>query len=300
MSLFAAGRTAIAGINRRGINRIITGAGASAAPAAGTNNTTNHTTTATTTQYDYSIEDAKDDTGVDDKEIVGDDDEVWHYLDNIPEASLGYGWFDNEMALLCQSIDLNSRKFTNSPRPYDKRPADVPAQHPIRAVAKVLDLAPPDSTIRIYCCALSDPFALDLFTHHGGDKTVKIIMQPCDRSVGRIKEFLKRFERVNSYDVFYSRVQLRIADTTQRGCTRYSSMHDERLMTNKNCLVGSYNMTPVARCANWEAMALTETTQQEIDGFDALWETLRGREIENVYPSFYPDTFRVPKRRRES
>ena len=138
---------------------------------------------------DYSIEDAKDDTGVDDNDIVGDDDEVWHYLDNIPEASLGYGWFDNEMALLCQSVDLSTRKFTNSPRPYDKRPADVPAQHPIRAVAKVLDLAPPDSTIRIYCYALSDPFELDLFTHHGGDKTVKIIMQPCDRSVGRIKDF---------------------------------------------------------------------------------------------------------------
>ena len=178
--------------------------------------------TATSTQYDYSIEDAKDDTGVDDKDVVGDDDdEVRRYLDNIPEASLGYryryGWFDNE---LCQSIDLNSRKFTNSPRPYDKRPADVPAQHPIRAAAKVLDLAPPDSTIRIYCYASSDPFALDLFTHHGEDKTVKIIMQPCDRSVVRIKEFLKRFERVNSYDVLYSRVQLRNADTTQRGCMR--------------------------------------------------------------------------------
>ena len=44
---------------------------------------------ATTTQYDYSIEDAKDDTGVvDDKDIAGDDDEVWHYnLDNIPSEA---------------------------------------------------------------------------------------------------------------------------------------------------------------------------------------------------------------------
>lgn len=92
----------------------------------------------------------------------------------------------------------------------------------------------------------------------------------------------------------------KIADTTQRGCTRYSSMHDQRLMTNKNCLVGSYNMTPVARCSNWETITLTDTEQQEIDGFDALWETLRRREIENVYPSFYLETFRVPKRRRES
>ena len=44
---------------------------------------------ATATQYDYSIEDAKDDTGVvDDKDIAGDDDEVWHYnLDNIPSEA---------------------------------------------------------------------------------------------------------------------------------------------------------------------------------------------------------------------
>ena len=46
MSLFAAGRTAITGINRRGMSRIIAGA-----PVAGTNNTTNNTTTTTTTNF---------------------------------------------------------------------------------------------------------------------------------------------------------------------------------------------------------------------------------------------------------
>jgi hypothetical protein len=147
---------------------------------------------------------------------------------------------------------------------------------------------------------LSGPFALDLIIHHGGDKTVKIILQPCERSVARIKEFLKRFERVNSYDVFYSRVELRIANTTTPGCTRYSSMHDKRFMTTEHCLYGSYTLTPVARCDNWEALTLTDTLQQEIDAFDAHWEILRGREIEEIYPNFYPETFTVPKRRRIS
>lgn len=57
---------------------------------------------ATFTQYDYSTEDAKDDTGVDDKDdIVGDDDEVWQYLDNIPEASFGYHMVGSTMKCHC-------------------------------------------------------------------------------------------------------------------------------------------------------------------------------------------------------
>jgi hypothetical protein len=75
-------------------------------------------------------------------------------------------------------------------------------------------------------------------------------------------------------------------------------MHDKRLMTNEHCLYGSYNLTPVARCANFEAMALTDTSQQEIDVFDSHRETLQGREICERYPNFYPETFTVPKCRR--
>ena len=211
---------------------------------------------------------------------------------------MGFGWFDKEMATLSNSVDLSLSTFSTKPRPYDKRPSSVPAQHPIRAIARVLQEAPRNSTVRIYCYALSDPFALDLLIHHGGDKTVKIIMQPCERSKNRIKEMLKRFEKVNSYDVFYARVQIRIANLNSPACTRYTSMHDNRLMTEQHCLYGSYNLTPVARCANWEAIALTNTLQREIDEFETAWSSLLGREMEEVFPDFYPETFTVPKRRR--
>jgi hypothetical protein len=120
-----------------------------------------------------------------------------------------------------------------------------------RAIAQYLYQALPNSTVRMYCSALSDPFALDLIIHHGRDKTVHIILQLCDeRSAARIKEFLKRFEKGNSYNFFYSRVTLRIANnTTTPECTPYSSMHDNRLITNEHCLYGSYSLTPEARCA---------------------------------------------------
>ena len=255
---------------------------------------------ATTAEWDYSIEDAQDDTGVDDNNVVGSQDEIWRYIDNIPPESLGFdGWFDQEMATLSNSVDLSWSKFPTKPRPYDSRPSSVPAQHPIRAIAKVLQEAARNSTVRIYCYALSDPFALDLLIHHGRDKTVKIILQPCERSKNRIKELLQRFEKVNSYDVFYARVQIRIANLNSPSCTRYTSiMHDNRLMTEQHCLYGSYNLTPVARCANWEAIALTNTLQREIDEFETEWSSLHGRAMEEVFPGFYPETFTVPKRRR--
>ena len=251
---------------------------------------------ATTAEWDYSIEDAKDDTGVDCNNVVGGEEEqIWQYIDNQERLD----WFDKEMATLSRFVDLSLSKFSTKPRPYDRPPSNVPANHPIRAIAKVLEEAPRNSTVRIYCNALSDPFALDLIIHHGGDKTVKIIMHPCERSKNRIKEMLKRFEKVNSYDVFYARVQIRIANLNSPGCTGYtSSMHDRRLMTEQQCLYGSCNLTPVARCANWEAIALTNTLQREIEEFEAEWSSLVGRAIEEVFPDFYPETFTVPKRRR--
>jgi hypothetical protein len=128
-----------------------------------------------TIQWDYSIEDAKDDTGVDDDNIVGDEDEIWNYVNNIALFELavanerlgrdcgeealqqdgllgnGWCWFDTvtQTESLRQSVDLSTRKFSTKPRPYDGRPAHVPAQHPIRAIAQVLHQAPPNSTVRI-------------------------------------------------------------------------------------------------------------------------------------------------------
>jgi hypothetical protein len=131
-------------------------------------------------QWDYSIEDAKDDTGVvDDDNIVGDEDEIWNFADDIPESSLGYGWFFDDTQMvesLRQSVDLSTRTFSTKPRPCDRQPADIPAQHPIRAIALVLQQAPPNSTVQIYCSSLSDPFALDPIIQHGIDKTVKVIL----------------------------------------------------------------------------------------------------------------------------
>jgi hypothetical protein len=118
--------------------------------------------------------------------------------------SFGFGWLNKEMATWSGSVDLSSRKFGTAPRPYDRRPSDVPAQHPVRAIAKVLHEArrilssesiatPPCQTLLLWI----ESFITE------GDKTVKIIMQNCERSINSIQDFWKRFEKVNSYDVFF-------------------------------------------------------------------------------------------------
>ena len=119
----------------------------------------------TTSEWDYSIQDANDDTGVhhnNDNSIVGDDEIYANYYDNIPAENLGlgYGWFDTAMSSLHNNVDLTLQKFVSKPRSWDRRPSDVPAQHPIRAIAQVLHRAPEDSIVRIYCYALTDPFVL--------------------------------------------------------------------------------------------------------------------------------------------
>jgi len=58
-----------------------------------------------------------------------------------------------------------------------------------------------------------DLFALDLKIQ-GGSNKLKIMMQPCEPSIARIKDFLKSFEMINRYDVFYS-LKLRIAYNTK-------------------------------------------------------------------------------------
>jgi len=80
-------------------------------------------------------------------------------------------------------IDLGNTRctFCTTPRPdYDKSPLTVPTQHPLRAIAKVLNEAPMGSIVRFYAYSLTDPFVLDLFTHHGNDKTVNVIINPSD------------------------------------------------------------------------------------------------------------------------
>lgn len=232
---------------------------------------------------------------------AGLDEELQAYYDLIPENEKGSGWFDRRMESFHEGVDVSStRKFSTVPRVWDKTPANVPSGHPLRAIASLLHHAASDSTIRIFCYSLTDPMALDLIIHHANDKIVKIIINPDDHTISKIQEFLQRFERFNSWDVFFLRMQVRVADTSSPPCSKYSSMHDKRVITPEYCTYGSYNLSCAARFANREAIAIVDTDASEINNFDRYWDELDNRTLEQVYKNFYPSTFRPPKHSRVS
>ena len=79
----------------------------------------------------------------------------------VPDECFGYGWSDKRVGNLHVGVDLRKKTFYCSvPRPFDKSPADVPSDHPLRVIAKVLHESPPGSNIRVKCCMLTDWFAM--------------------------------------------------------------------------------------------------------------------------------------------
>ena len=95
----------------------------------------------------------------------------------VPDDCFGFGWLDKRVGKLHEGVDLGTKKFYSSvPRPYDRTPADVPPDHPLRAIAKVLHESPPGSNIRVKCYMLTDWFAIDLLLHYGASHVVQIII----------------------------------------------------------------------------------------------------------------------------
>lgn len=133
------------------------------------------------------------------------------------------------------------------------------------------------------------------------DKIMKVIIDPNQHTIKKIQQFLRVFERFISWDVFYLRMQVRVADTLSPPSSKYSSMYDKRVITTDYCTYGSYNLSCAARFANHEAIAIVATERnREIDDFEALWSQLEHRKIDQVYSNFYPTEFRVPKHARWS
>lgn len=63
------------------------------------------------------------------------------YVDFVhaPADSQGLGWFDRRNASLTAGVDLTQLDFYKTcPRMYDRDATQIPADHPIRAIAKVL------------------------------------------------------------------------------------------------------------------------------------------------------------------
>lgn len=229
----------------------------------------------------------------------------------VPDECFGYGWLDKRVGTLHDGVDLKEKTFFSAvPRRFDNAPKDVPVDHPLRAIARVLHESPPGSNIRVKCYMLTDWFAIDLLLHYGASHVVQIIVdyaspaeveeairlekekKPHQKyTVHSLRKFLDFFQRANSVLLFET-VEIRVANTVDGHCCKYgmSSMHEKTVITENHTACGSYNLTGYARCKNWESLHVFDTTEDVLEGFDTHWGALgEGREITNVYPEIFRD-----------
>ena len=198
----------------------------------------------------------------------------------IPPDIAGRGWFDPRLSTLTQGVDLCSGILAE-PRTWDQQPGDVPPDHSFRAIVKVFDESPLDSDIYVKASLLSDELAIDLILHYGATRNVFVIMnyvdpgviRTCDEkkaaydagrlrylpapanSVSKIMAFLQDHASQNSYTLF-QRVKIRVANILVDGVCQYgkSSMHENMILTDNHVANGSYDLSPYARCKNWESI----------------------------------------------
>jgi len=218
---------------------------------------------------------------------------------------MGYGFCDRRLGQLGAGIDLDRMTYyTTSPRAYDKEPANIPARHPLRAIAKVLEVAPRNSTIRIKAFVLTDWLAIDLFLHYGATHDLKIILHHVDpkedddsdptkkNTVTSIKSMLKYFQRYQAY-LLFENIEIRVAHIMGGHCCKDGNtlMHEKVILTDDHAVYGSYNLTGAARCKHWESIRISKSLDEEKEFFDAHWNALgTAREFTQYYPDRLPDS----------
>jgi len=226
------------------------------------------------------------------------DEQVRNYCDSISTEGMGNGWFDTNLSTFHERVNFPERRtFYSSPRSVSEieRPVDTPDNHPLRAIAWMMNDAPAQSTIRVFAYMLTDLPAIDLLVHHGASKTVQVISQDSRKTRERLNEFFDLYGRVGKR-AFLENVEVRLANFRSRNV----QMHDKSIITQRYTSFGSYNLSAFGRVGNWESLTIVETEQQHVERFDEMWAELgAGRQIERFYREMDSPT-RGPKRQRRS
>jgi hypothetical protein len=201
-------------------------------------------------------------------------------------------------------VNLTQLDFYHTcPRAFDKDATQVPANHPLRAIAKVLEVASQDYTVQIKCYRLTDCMAIDLLLRYGADRDIHIIIEDVppeevndaakNNTVKSLMKFLEAHKHVGSYAIL-RQIEIRVANTTaadNRYCCQqgYSSMHEKQIITDSHSVYGSYNLTGYARCKNYESIRISPSRREEQEAFAAHWNELgSNREISKLYPQIIP------------
>ena len=102
----------------------------------------------------------------------------------------GKGWSIPDLALFHTTVKIISgSRFSCTPREYDQEPGDVPLNHPVRAISRLMHDAPDLSVVRIYAYSLTDPYLIDMIAHYAKSKQMKVILHPDQHTIRRSQEF---------------------------------------------------------------------------------------------------------------
>ena len=229
--------------------------------------------------------DADDDSSVDREDAVLVQRQAAYYA---RLAEQGQGFFDENLAHIHDAIDLAAEKvYYTEPKSLSLIERDIrmtPDQHPLRAIACVLNNAPNHSIVRVSAYRLTDLAAIDLLVHAGARTEVRVILHPCNANQDGLTEFISSFGKVGQAALL-EHVEIRLANTTDTSCeSSKQSMHMKSIITDTHTTFGSYNLSAFARVANWEELCVVETTDTAATArFDAHWEKLARRAAENHY-----------------
>lgn len=219
--------------------------------------------------------DLEDDAGSIDEFDVAQE-YVDQYYATVTVEHMVNGWFDMRLQTLHENVKLSAQhRYRTVPRRYDPLPQTVPAQHPIRAVAKAFHDAPKNSTIRIHAYMLTDPYAIDLLIHHGADKQILLILDDNEKNTKAQRDFFTKYGTI-ARDAFAKRVQVQVAarHASTPFLSRYTQMHQKTIITEAFTFFGSYNLSCPARCSSWESMVCVESADSDVADFDKLWRLL--------------------------
>lgn len=214
------------------------------------------------------------------------------------------GWFIPQMSNYHHGVIVSEgRRYFSQPREEDQQPLDTPKDHPLRAIAALMDAAPAGSVIRVYACSLTDPYFIDLITHHCKEKPTQVILEPNEVSLHAIKRVCSAFDATKAGNSEPAKAILQSTNIKFRVANCYphfpeTSMHMKGLITDEWTLLGSYNFSMAARYKNWEQVLCVRSQQVDTLWFDSLWGSLLDREIDLW--NYDGSLFRKKQKRRHS
>jgi len=243
--------------------------------------------------YDDGIDEAFDEADEEARE------HVMSYYESLSYDDIGNGFFHRALETFHLGPNLPAdRDFYSAPRTLEeiRSPERTPLNHPLRAIAWVLDQAPISSTVRVFCYRLTDPVAIDLLIHAGAKRTVQFILQDNVQTRTAFKDFVKMYGDI-SKKALLECLEIRLANLSGTPCASNNvQMHDKSVITDSFTTFGSYNLSAFARVGNWESITVVDTRQIHKDKFDDAWNQISGRQFEKFYTELNSPT-KGPKRR---